>query len=100
HRAVDAESLYSRALSQLDEDAQSERMIALRGRGLMRYRMSRRESVDDLTAALELARKLENREAEVEIVLESATMLDWMMEAHRSADLVKEAAALVDKLEA
>ncbi len=58
-----------------------QRMVALRGRGFMRYRMSRHDAVDDLTAALEFAaQRLEDREAEVEIVLEMATALDWMVE--------------------
>ncbi|HEY7376256.1 MAG TPA: AAA family ATPase, partial [Polyangia bacterium] len=98
HRYVDAESLYSRALSQLDEEAQPERMIALRGRGLMRYRMSRRDSVDDLIAALAVARNVGDREAEVEIIMETATAYDWTIEFHKSAELVKEAAGLLDAL--
>jgi len=99
HRYVEAESLYSRALSQLVEDDRRQRMVALRGRALMRYRMSRHDAVDDLTVALAVARGLEDREAEVEIVMEMATAVEWMAEYHRSAELVTEAAALLEKLD-
>jgi tetratricopeptide (TPR) repeat protein len=98
HRYVDAESLYSRALTQLEEAELHERMVALRGRALMRYRMSRHDSVDDLTVALDVARRLADREAEVEIIIEMSTAVEWMAEYHKSTELIKEATALADTL--
>jgi eukaryotic-like serine/threonine-protein kinase len=95
HRYVEAESLYSRALGQLEDGQLQQRMLALRGRGFMRYRMSRNDAVDDLMAALEAARALTDRDAEVEIILEAATAFDWMAEYRKSIDLVGQAAALV-----
>jgi tetratricopeptide (TPR) repeat protein len=94
HAYVEAESLYSRALGYLAEAELRPRMIALRGRGFMRYRMSRHDAVDDLMAARAVARALEDRGAEVEIVLEAATALDWMVEYVRSRELVAEAEGL------
>jgi len=99
HRYVDAESLYSRALGQIDESELRQRMVALRGRALMRYRMSRHDSVDDLTVALDVARRLADREAEVEIIMERATAFEWMAEYHKSTELIGEATALADKLD-
>ena len=89
HRYVDAESLYSRALGQIDESDLRQRMIALRGRALMRYRMSRHDSVDDLAVALDVARRLADREAEVEIIMETSTALEWMAEYHKSTELIR-----------
>jgi tetratricopeptide (TPR) repeat protein len=99
HRYVDAESLFSRALGQIEEGDLRQRMVALRGRALMRYRMSRHDSVDDLAVALDVARRLSDREAEVEIVMEQATALEWMAEYHKSTVLIREATALAETLD-
>jgi eukaryotic-like serine/threonine-protein kinase len=96
HRYVEAESLYTRALGQLEESDLRRRMIALRGRALMRYRMSRHDAVDDLTVALAAARTLGDKEGEVELVMETATAYEWMAEYHRSRDLVSEATTLLE----
>ena len=65
HAYVEAEALYSRALGQLPDSALAPRAMALRGRGFMRYRMSRHDAVDDLMAALDggpYARRPESRD--------------------------------------
>src|SRR4029079_16853787 len=98
-RRSTAEALYSRALGQIDESELRQRMVALRGRVLMRYRMSRHDSVDDLTVALDVARRLTDREAEVEIIMETSTALEWMAEYNKSTELMKEATALADKMD-
>jgi tetratricopeptide (TPR) repeat protein len=94
HAYVEAEALYSRALGQLPESALAPRALALRGRGFMRYRMSRHDAVDDLMAALAAARALVDRKSEIEIILEAATAYDWMVEYRKSRELVSEADAL------
>ena len=99
HRYVDAESLYTRALGQLDDADLRRRMAAFRGRGLMRFRGSRNDAVDDLTAARTAAQHLEDRPTEIEIILETATALDWMVEYVRSKELVNEAASLLEKID-
>ena len=100
HRYVDAESLYSRALGQIDETDLRQRMIALRGRALMRYRMSRHDSVDDLAVALEVARRLADRAAEVEIIMETVdrVRVDGRIPQVDGVDH-REATALADKLD-
>ena len=98
HRYVDAEALYSRALGQLDENDERQRVVALKGRALMRYRVSRRDSVDDLTAALEFARRLGDQETEVEIIMETANALEWMGEFHKSTAMIGEANVLMERL--
>jgi tetratricopeptide (TPR) repeat protein len=95
HAYVEAEALYSRALAHLDEGNVGSRMIALHGRGFMRYRLSRHDALDDLMSALAAARSLADRKAEIQIILEAATALDWMSEYRRSRDLVGEAEALL-----
>jgi tetratricopeptide (TPR) repeat protein len=99
HRYLDAESLYTRALALLDKDDLRQRMVALRGRGLMRFRVSRNDAADDLSEARAAAQQLGDRVAEVEIILETATALDWMVEYAKSNELVEEAASLFEKLE-
>jgi tetratricopeptide (TPR) repeat protein len=99
HRYVDAESLYSRGIAQLDAADLRQRANALRGRGLMRYRMSRGDSVDDLTAALAATRSLGDRGAELEIILETAIALDWMAEYHRATELIRDATVLMETLD-
>ncbi|HXU06888.1 MAG TPA: protein kinase, partial [Polyangia bacterium] len=99
HRYVDAESLYTRALGQMDEGDLRPRMAVLRGRGVMRFRAGRNDAVDDLTAARTAAQRLEDRAAEVEIVLQTATAVDWAVEYGRSGELVNEATALFETLD-
>jgi tetratricopeptide (TPR) repeat protein len=95
HAYVEAEALYSRSLDQPTQDDLRHRMVALRGRGFMRYRMSRHDAADDLMAALATARSLPDPGAEIEIILEAATALDWMVEYRKSRQLVAEAEALL-----
>jgi tetratricopeptide (TPR) repeat protein len=95
HAYVEAEALYSRSLAVSVEGDLRHRMIALRGRGFMRYRMSRHDAADDLMAALAAARTLQDGGAEIEILLEAATALDWMVEYRKSRELVEEAEALL-----
>jgi tetratricopeptide (TPR) repeat protein len=95
HAYLAAESLYSRALGNLAEAPSLERLAALRGRGLMRYRLDRHEdSVADLTAARAIARVLGDRATEVDCLLDEATALDWMGDHQRSLDRSREAQAL------
>jgi tetratricopeptide (TPR) repeat protein len=100
HAYSEAEALFSRVLGCLERTDLPRLMHALRGRGLMRNRVSRRDAADDLMAALETARALRDPSAEVEILLEAATALDWIGEIRRSRDLVNEAAALLAGSEA
>jgi len=95
HAYLAAESLYTRTVAHLPETASRERLAALRGRGVMRYRLDRHEdSVADLAAARAVARSLGDRSAEVECLLDEATALDWTNDHERSRARFLEAAAL------
>jgi tetratricopeptide (TPR) repeat protein len=98
HAYLEAESLYSQALQLLPEDDDRRRMVAWRGRGLMRYRVSRYDAIDDLALAREAARRLGDSQAEVDIVLDASTAYDWTDEYRKSRALVAEAEAMADTL--
>src|SRR6185437_11320248 len=79
HAYTDAERLYSRALEQPGGAGPAERATAYRGRGLMRYRIGRyHDSLTDFSCAREMAIEQGDGEAQVEILLDEATALDWM----------------------
>jgi tetratricopeptide (TPR) repeat protein len=88
-----AEAAYSGALDNLPEA--DERVIeAARGRGLMRSRMGRQEgALVDLRKARELAHAGTAPERELELMLDEATVLDWMREGNQSRELAQTVAA-------
>ena len=95
HAYFDAERSYTSSLRFLPESDVVRRLVALRGRGSMRYRIGRYEdSFADLEGARAFARELGDVSAEAEIVLDAATALDWVNDYARSSVLVDEAAAL------
>lgn len=82
HAYLDAEICATRAL----ELAGTLPLSARRGRGLARLRLSRHaEALEDLAAARAMAAEAGDVEAEIEILLEEAEVLDWMGE-FRSAE--------------
>lgn len=95
HTYIDAESMYTRALAFLPEDDRVRRMRAFSGRGSMRYRLSRfDDALDDLRRARTIAHELGDVDAEIGLLLDMATVLDWSQDAHTSRELVEEAQAL------
>lgn len=110
HDYLGAEILYSRALDQMavlesragrDNPAADEaggsasEMIARRGRALMRYRLGRyQDSLVDFARARELASSMGDTDAEIAMLLDEATALDWCDEWQESAQRVEQAAAL------
>lgn len=95
HAYLRAERLFSRSLELMPDDAEAlERLIALEGRGDMRYRVGRHhDALADLEEARELA-SAQSSEAEIKVLLEQATVLDWTNEYRRSEALVHRARAL------
>jgi tetratricopeptide (TPR) repeat protein len=95
HEYLDAEALYGAALAQTTDAEAAAQVAALRGRGLMRYRLSR---YDDALADLERARRLAEARGDApavcELLLDAATALDWSDEYRRSRELVEQAAAI------
>ncbi len=76
-------------------DSAPRRQAAHHGRGLARYRIGRYEdALADLHQAHALADELGDRQARLTLLLDEATVLDWLWNLHRSAELVEQAAAL------
>jgi tetratricopeptide (TPR) repeat protein len=96
HAYLEAERLYSDALGNLPADDFARRITAGQGIGVMRFRMGRyNDALKDLSAALELTRKVDGKTAEVEILLDEAVVADWAMDWPRSRARAEEADALV-----
>ncbi|WP_437952899.1 protein kinase [Sorangium sp. So ce296] len=117
HAYLDAESFYSRALEQPIEPtapsagappghapgapgrARPDRAAAHRGRGLMRYRLGRyHDALADFASARTIARARGDVPAQIDILLDEATALDWMDEFKSSEERVEEARALAEGL--
>ncbi len=99
HAYVPAERHYSRALEQPGWADDPRRFSAYRGRGLMRYRIGRHhDALADFEAARAMARRTDDVEAEIEILLDEATALDWMNDYHSSEERVREAQALMPRV--
>ena len=118
HAYLDAEILYTRSLAQMAElsrddgaehtavepsepgsaareAALASEMSARRGRALMRYRLGRyQDSIEDFARARALATRLGDRAAEIEILLDEATALDWCDEWQGSTKRVEQARTL------
>jgi tetratricopeptide (TPR) repeat protein len=100
HSYLDAETMYSRALEMLDPNDAPRCLTALRGRGLMRYRIGRYEdSLADFVQAREQARRTGNVHAEVELLLDEAMALDWVSDYVHSEERVVEAQGLAHRVE-
>ncbi|ATB30247.1 serine/threonine-protein kinase PknK [Melittangium boletus] len=97
HRHVEAEQDYTHALAQLPEGDSARRARVLAGRGRVRYRTHRfHEALADLVAARALAHALGDTALEVDLLLEEATLVDWLEDAEGSAARTQEA---LDKAE-
>jgi hypothetical protein len=96
HAYTDAERLYSRALEQRGDADPVERAAAYRGRGLMRYRISRyHDALTDFSCARAMAQEQGDTAAQIAILLDEATTLDWMDDYKGSEERVEEAEALL-----
>ena len=92
---VEAEGRYTRALQRLAAGDDARRLIAHRGRALVRSCSGRaEEALADFAAARAAAQRLADEEAEAEVLLAHATALDWLNQAAAAAALVEAAAAL------
>ncbi|ATB42118.1 protein kinase [Cystobacter fuscus] len=96
HAYLEAESTYTRKLELLDEGDEWRRRLALRGRGLMRYRVGRYEdSLADFAEARKLAQRMGAVGEEVGLLLDESMALDWMNDYGRSEARVVEARRLL-----
>ncbi|HVU53134.1 MAG TPA: tetratricopeptide repeat protein, partial [Polyangia bacterium] len=100
HAYLDAETLYRNALENLPDTDVERWIAAARGRALMRYRLGRHEdSLRDLAAALERARKAGARIAEIDLLLEQGVVLDGIVQLEKSAEVSREAERLAQEVE-
>lgn len=91
HAYLDAELMYTNALGNL-EATSSGALSANHGRGIMRFRLGRCEdALKDLEAAIATAHAGGQAEKELELLLDEATVLDWLGDFPRSAELTQKA---------
>jgi len=99
HAYLEAEATYSRAIELLGEHQDVMQLAAHQGRGMMRYRVGRHEdSLADFALARALAKKRQDVRAEVELLLDEATALDWIADYPGSEKRVGEAEQLMSGL--
>ncbi len=88
HNYLEGDLLYTHALAQLPPGDEDRRLMALRGRGISRYRMGRyADSIEDLRQAEELAVRVADPVTQALVMLDESDALDWVFEWHRSRDL-------------
>ncbi|MET0591900.1 MAG: protein kinase, partial [Polyangiaceae bacterium] len=96
HNYLEADLSYTRALAELEESNVDARLRALKGRGIVRYRLGRYDgSLADLELARELATHGGDPIAQADVMLEESTALDWLFEWRRSRELAERARELV-----
>jgi hypothetical protein len=96
HDYLEADLLYSRALAELDDGDRDARQRALKGRGIVRYRLARHDgSLADLALARQLATESGDTVAQADVMLDESMALDWLLEWHRSRELAEGARVLV-----
>ncbi len=99
HAYLEAELMYTQALAVLPREDAKRRMLATQGRALMRYRVGRNDdALSDYARARELAQHLGDVAAEVEVLLDEATALDYMNEFRKSQALVERAKTLSSRM--
>jgi tetratricopeptide (TPR) repeat protein len=98
HDYLRAEQLFTRVLALLGEDDWRGRMAARRGRGIMRYRLSRhQDAIADLAGARADARALGDVEAEIDLLLDEAMALDWLGRFEHARELAEAAERLLPR---
>jgi tetratricopeptide (TPR) repeat protein len=100
HLPVDAEQHYTRALALLPREDTGRRARSLAGRGRVRHRLQRfHESLEDLSAARALAEARSEDALAVDLLLEEATVRDWMEDVEGSAERTREALERIERLD-
>jgi tetratricopeptide (TPR) repeat protein len=95
HAYLDAELFYKSAMENLPDADNDGHIAASRGRGLVRFRLGRHEdAAKDLALALDRARTVGARLAQIELLLDQGIALDWANDYVRSAALTAEAEEL------
>jgi tetratricopeptide (TPR) repeat protein len=90
HDYLEADLLYSRALADQGDVEPEARQRALKGRGIVRYRLARHDdSLADLALARQLAVESGDAIAQADVMLDESMALDWLLEWHRSRELAE-----------
>ncbi|HKD40217.1 MAG TPA: AAA family ATPase, partial [Myxococcaceae bacterium] len=90
HREIEADQYYTAALAQLPNGADKLRLTVLTGRGKVRYRGQRfQDALQDLRSARSLAERIGDATQVVDLLLEEATVLDWLEEWNESFSVVE-----------
>jgi serine/threonine protein kinase/tetratricopeptide (TPR) repeat protein len=96
HNYLEADLSYTRALGQLRDEDEGRRLRALKGRGIVRYRLARYTgSLEDLAQAHELALRGGDPLTVVDVMLDESMALDWTFGWRRSRDLAERARELL-----
>jgi tetratricopeptide (TPR) repeat protein len=99
-RAFEADAFFNAALALPIEATDRTRVLALLGRGRMRYRFARGDdALVDLREAAALSSVAGARDLEAIARLEEATALDWLYRYAESSAVAEEAARLVEALD-
>jgi serine/threonine protein kinase/tetratricopeptide (TPR) repeat protein len=99
HTYLEGESTYAQALAHLEE-ADPRRLDAIWRLGNMQFRVGRNdEALKQYERALDLARARQDREREVDLMLDIATTFDWLDDYNRSATFVEEAQTLAEGMD-
>jgi hypothetical protein len=100
HAFLAAESHYARALKLIPAADEAGRLVALNGRGMMRYRVGRhQDALDDFSQARQLAAQLGDREREANLLLDEAMARDWTNEYRASKELTERAQTLASQVD-
>jgi eukaryotic-like serine/threonine-protein kinase len=96
HSYLDAELLYKNALENIPADDHPLQIAAAQGRARARYRLGRHDdAIVDYGAALERARQVGLKAAQIDVLLEEGVCLDFVRDWSRAEMATAEAAALV-----
>lgn len=98
HDHIEGEALFGLALQLLPEEDGRSRLVAARGRGVMRCRLARYEdALADMALAAALAEKAGDSEAKIDVLLEESTILDWIGDYRGSLRRAEEAQRLLEQ---
>jgi tetratricopeptide (TPR) repeat protein len=101
HSYLESDVLYTQALGQLPESEELHRFRALKGRGVVRYRLGRyQDSREDLARARALGLRRGDVFGLADVMLDEAMASDWLHEYHRARELAEGARDLLKEREA
>lgn len=99
-RYVESQQAYTSVLVNLVAEESEMRMQALTGRSRINYCVGRHDdALFDLSSAMEVAQAHKDEKAQAEMLLEQATILDWMFQYSESAKAGEKASEVARRLD-